>query len=272
MTPSNSKNREKESPQSGYCLARNTTYCTFCPGYCCYRLPGASLYLDGDDINRIARHFKISDGTVRARYLEGKNTFKVDADGACIFLSRKRIRARCTIHAARPRQCREFPYGKACPYLEGEELLEAILPKIEGWLVKKEVSVVCAVLIRDGLVFAAQRSSSMSMPRKWEFPGGKIEPGESPRECLHREIFEELGVRISICRQLPSNRHEYPHLAITLYPFVGTIVAGEIHLHEHAAAVWLAPDKLAGLDWAEADLPVLAAYRALALGGRESGP
>jgi uncharacterized protein len=117
-----------------YCLARNTTYCTFCPGYCCYRLPGASLYLDGDDINRIARHFGITDGAVRARYLEGKNTFKVGEDGACFFLSRDRIRSRCTIHAARPRQCQEFPFGKACPYLESGELLEAILPKIEQWL------------------------------------------------------------------------------------------------------------------------------------------
>ena len=129
---------------------------------------------------------------------------------------------------------------------------------------KKELSVVCAVLVRDGLVLATQRSASMSMPLKWEFPGGKIEPGESPSECLHREIFEELGVRISISRQLPLSRHEYPNLAVTLYPFVVTIVSGNIQLREHAAAIWLSPEQPSGLDWAEADLPVLAAYRALA--------
>ena len=116
------------------CLVRNRLYCTFCPGYCCYRLPGATLYLDALDINRIARYFGISDGMVRQRYLEGKNTFKVRADGSCIFLSLDRIRARCDIHTARPRQCREFPYGQPCPYLEREDLLAAILPKIERWL------------------------------------------------------------------------------------------------------------------------------------------
>jgi len=128
---------------------------------------------------------------------------------------------------------------------------------------KKTVSVVCAVLVSNGLVLAAQRSRSMSMPLKWEFPGGKIEPGESPSECLHREIYEELGVRISISQQLPLSRHEYPNLAVTLYPFVGTIFSGDIQLHEHAAVVWLAPDKLADLDWAEADIPILDACRAL---------
>ncbi len=71
---------------------------------------------------------------MRERYLEGKNTFKVGADGACIFLSRERIRARCSIHDARPRQCREFPYDEPCPYLQREDLLAAILPKIERWL------------------------------------------------------------------------------------------------------------------------------------------
>ena len=49
---------------------------------------------------------------------------------------------------------------------------------------------------RDGLVLAARRSASMSLPLKWEFPGGKIDNGESPEECLHRELFEELGIRV----------------------------------------------------------------------------
>ena len=95
-----------EVAQGIACLVRNRVYCTFCPGYCCYRLPGATLYLDALDINRIGQHFGIADGMVRERYLEGKNTFKVRADGSCIFLGLDRIRARCGIHAARPRQCR----------------------------------------------------------------------------------------------------------------------------------------------------------------------
>jgi Fe-S-cluster containining protein len=106
-------------------------YCNYCPGYCCYRLAGSTLFLDSDDINRMARYFGISDGRVRKRFLEGKNTFKVRADGSCIFLSNEKLRARCTIHPARPRQCREFPYARKCPYLEREDLLSQIQPKIE---------------------------------------------------------------------------------------------------------------------------------------------
>ncbi len=106
-------------------------FCARCPGYCCYRLPGATLYVDAIDINRIARHFKISDGEVRKRFIEGKNTFRVKDDGSCIFLSDMRLQARCTIHQARPRQCREFPYGEPCPYLERADLLEQIVPRIE---------------------------------------------------------------------------------------------------------------------------------------------
>lgn len=109
----------------------NTVYCNYCPGYCCYRLKGSTLYLDAADINRIARYLEITDGEVRKRYLEGKNTFRVWEDGSCIFLSNSKMCARCTIHEARPRQCREFPYGEPCPYLYREDLLEKILPLIE---------------------------------------------------------------------------------------------------------------------------------------------
>lgn len=116
---------------STYSLSGNKIYCNFCPGYCCYRLYGATLYLDAADINRIARHISISDGETRKRYIEGKNTFKVREDGSCIFLSKNTMRARCTIHLARPRQCRLFPYEDPCPYLENEELLSIIWPKIE---------------------------------------------------------------------------------------------------------------------------------------------
>ncbi len=114
-----------------YVLARSKSYCNFCPGYCCYRLPGATLYLDATDIDRLARHFGISNGEVRTRYLENKNTFKTRADGSCPFLANGRMCKRCTVHEARPRQCREFPYDKPCPYLDNPGLLEIIQPRIE---------------------------------------------------------------------------------------------------------------------------------------------
>ena len=87
--------------------------------------------MDATDINRIARYFNISDGEVRKHYMEGRNTFKVREDGSCIFLANDRMRGRCSIHEARPKQCREYPYGEPCPYLEREELLKEIQPRIE---------------------------------------------------------------------------------------------------------------------------------------------
>lgn len=120
--------------------------------------------------------------------------------------------------------------------------------------------VACAIIEERGLVLAAQRSAAMSLPLKWEFPGGKIRSGEAPDACLRRELQEELGVSVSVRNALSPSTHRYPAFTVTLHPFCCTIEAGTLTLHEHAAVVWLAPGKLPGLDWAEADLPVIAAY------------
>ncbi len=95
----------QEEHSSSSFLSRNKTFCNYCPGDCCYRLKGASLYLEAADINRFARHFGITDGEVRRRYLENKYTFKVREDGSCFFLSNDKMRARYTIHTAGPKQC-----------------------------------------------------------------------------------------------------------------------------------------------------------------------
>ncbi|MDO9582226.1 MAG: (deoxy)nucleoside triphosphate pyrophosphohydrolase [Desulfomicrobium sp.] len=125
---------------------------------------------------------------------------------------------------------------------------------------RKHIHVTCAIIEREGRVLATQRSSAMSMPHKWEFPGGKIDPGETAEECLRRELLEEIGIQARIGPSLPASTHQYPTFTITLYPFVCTIEEGEIFLHEHAALLWLLPSQLHTLDWAEADIPVLAAY------------
>jgi Fe-S-cluster containining protein len=114
-----------------YSLARNKSFCNYCPGYCCYRLPGSTLLLKADDINRMARHFAISDGEVRKQFLENKNTFKTREDGSCILLANDRLCKRCTIHEARPQQCRDFPHDNPCPYLENPGLLDILQPRIE---------------------------------------------------------------------------------------------------------------------------------------------
>jgi 8-oxo-dGTP diphosphatase len=123
------------------------------------------------------------------------------------------------------------------------------------------IHVACAIIERDGLVFAAQRSRSMRMPLKWEFPGGKIEPEEGPEACLHRELLEELGICVTVKRAMPLSMHCYPTFTITLHPFVCEILSGEMTLNEHRAVVWLKPEELPALNWVEADFAVVAAYR-----------
>ncbi len=126
----------------------------------------------------------------------------------------------------------------------------------------RHIHVTCAIIERDGLVLASQRSAAMSMPLKWEFPGGKIDPGESPEACLRREIHEELSIQVGVGKNLPVSTYHYPAFTISLYPFICAIETGEIVLHEHAAIAWLTPEKLHALEWAEADVPVLASYLA----------
>ena len=101
----------------------------------------------------------------------------------------------------------------------------------------------------------------MSMPLKWEFPGGKINSGESAEDCLRRELVEELGVSINVGNALPHHMHHYETFSVTLYPFICKIDSGEITLHEHSAMVWLPITDLHVLDWADADLPVIEEYQ-----------
>jgi len=125
----------------------------------------------------------------------------------------------------------------------------------------EHIHVACAIIERDGRVLAAQRSRTMSMPLRWEFPGGKIDSGESPEACLKRELIEELGIEIAIGLALPPYTHRYASVTVTLYPFVCTVASGDIELHEHRAIAWLEPKELPHLNWLEADAPIIAAYR-----------
>ena len=119
------------------------------------------------------------------------------------------------------------------------------------------IHVACAIIELKGKVLCAQRSEAMSMPLKWEFPGGKIDEGESPQECLKRELREELGIDASVGQPLTATTHQYPSFSVTLYPFICKIISGDITLHEHSAMVWLPVEELHTLDWCEADWPVI---------------
>ncbi len=125
------------------------------------------------------------------------------------------------------------------------------------------IHVTCAIIRRRGYVLAARRSSTMSMPLKWEFPGGKIHEGETLEECLRRELIEELGIKTRIGPALPPTTHQYPDFMITLYPFICVIESGDPITHEHAEVAWLRPDELPLLDWADADRPVVKSFLAM---------
>ncbi|MGZ3766192.1 MAG: (deoxy)nucleoside triphosphate pyrophosphohydrolase [Mucilaginibacter sp.] len=123
------------------------------------------------------------------------------------------------------------------------------------------IEVTCALILDDqNHLFAAQRSSKMKLPLKWELPGGKIESNESPEECLIREIKEELDIEIKIVKSLPSNTHAYPSVVIHLIPFICKHISRDVLLKEHVSFKWLNTNELLDLDWAEADIPILYQY------------
>lgn len=117
--------------------------------------------------------------------------------------------------------------------------------------------VTCAIIIDGSKVLVTQRSESMKLPLKWEFPGGKIDANESAETCIKRELFEELNIEVELLKRLSDSRFEYPSFTINLIPFVARITSGEIILREHKAFEWLHPKELKKLDWAPADIPVL---------------
>lgn len=119
------------------------------------------------------------------------------------------------------------------------------------------LEVTCALIEHNGALLAAQRSGSMHLPGKWEFPGGKLRPGESLEECLKREILEELGLYVETHCALQPVEHRYPDKHIRLHPFICSITGGTLVPTEHQQVRFFAPDEIESLDWALADLPVL---------------
>ena len=125
---------------------------------------------------------------------------------------------------------------------------------------KRHLHVACAIIEQNGTVLAAQRSAAMSLPLKWEFPGGKIESGETAEECLIRELREELGVSVFIGSALTPATHSYPDFTVTLYPYTCRLTGGTVTMYEHHALKWVEPQQMPELDWAAADLPVIREY------------
>ena len=119
------------------------------------------------------------------------------------------------------------------------------------------ISVVGAVISRDGKILAAQRKEESSLGGFWEFPGGKIEANETPKEALAREIKEELEADIEIFEEICTVDHEYDFGIVKLTTFRCTLLSDSISLHDHQDTRWLTLHELRDVNWAPADIPTI---------------
>ena len=120
----------------------------------------------------------------------------------------------------------------------------------------KTVEVVAAIIIKDGQVFATQRGYG-EWQGWWEFPGGKIEPGEAPEAALVREIREELNAEIAVGNLLQTIDWDYPTFHLTMHCYLCTLTSDNLHLNEHTASAWLTKETLATVKWLPADIILL---------------
>lgn len=120
----------------------------------------------------------------------------------------------------------------------------------------KSIEVVAAIIADGGRIFATQRGYG-EWQGWWEFPGGKVESGETREEALKREIQEELGIGISIDKYLCTTEYDYPTFHLTMHCYLCSLLSGEIELREHESARWLTPDTLDEVKWLPADKDVI---------------
>jgi len=127
---------------------------------------------------------------------------------------------------------------------------------------RKHLHVVAAVVEVDGKVLCMQRGENRYSytSHMWEFPGGKIEPGETPQEALHRELIEEMDFDVKVHELLATVTHDYPDFTITLAAYRCTATTTRFTMREHAASKWLTWDELPTLAWCAADERLVALF------------
>lgn len=127
---------------------------------------------------------------------------------------------------------------------------------------KRHLEVVGAVIVREGKVLAAKRGESKYayVAHKYEFVGGKVEPGECAEQALAREVREELGARIEVVRPFLTMEHEYPDFTITLHTFLCNLLS-DFHNTEHESLEWMPLSALRAEEWAPADAPAVEALK-----------
>ena len=127
---------------------------------------------------------------------------------------------------------------------------------------RKHHHVVAAVIEVDGRVLCMQRGVTRYpyTSHLWEFPGGKIEPGETPEQALHRELLEEMDLDVEVHELLATVTHDYPDFTITLAAYRCTAPTTAFTMREHAACRWLPWDELSSLPWCAADERLIALF------------
>ena len=120
----------------------------------------------------------------------------------------------------------------------------------------KTIRVVAAIIIKKGEVFATQRGYG-DFKGGWEFPGGKIDAGETPEEALIREIKEELDTEVEVIELLDTVEYDYPNFHLSMDCFICNIKSGDLVLKEHEAAQWLTKETLDSVNWLPADLGLI---------------
>jgi 8-oxo-dGTP diphosphatase len=119
------------------------------------------------------------------------------------------------------------------------------------------IRVACAIIFYNEKILVTQRGPAMKQPCKWEFPGGKVEVGETDEACILRELLEELHISVVLSGKLRECFYDYGDFQIVLVPFTANFNSGAITLTEHMNYAWLSPDELKKLDWAPADVEVM---------------
>jgi len=122
---------------------------------------------------------------------------------------------------------------------------------------KSTIEVTAAIIQKDGRFLCAQRKSSSEQGGKWEFPGGKIEIGESPEMCLERELLEEFGIKTCCGDFLCENKHDYGDKIVALKAYFVEHIQGAFQLLAHQNMKWLPLSDIHKLDWADADIPIV---------------
>jgi 8-oxo-dGTP diphosphatase len=123
----------------------------------------------------------------------------------------------------------------------------------------KKIEVVAAIIYFENKILCVQRpvNKLSYISEKYEFPGGKIEKGETKKAALHREIYEELNISTTIKSLFLTVVHQYPDFELTMHSFVCAVDTKEIKLNEHIDFKWLSIEELKKLDWAAADIPIV---------------